>query len=256
MDSKHQDVLALEESWANKVQGGVFYSKSDEKFTLRALLENIFADRQFERALDVGPGAGYISEPLANRTKQLTMIEKQPEYAEILRTKFANANIVIGSVDAIDFRQQYDCILYSHVLYYQPEETWLPAVKRLQEALSPGGELIIILNSDSGDWWTIMSRYFEKLRPQIPFFYVPLSRFKKELMQLGSTHAHPYRFQVWIEPGQAWVQFVCKQLLELKDQAVIDGVAEDVLQLAQQFKVIDRSIVLDFRAEIVRLKAK
>ena len=97
MDSKHQDVLALEESWANKVQGGVFYSKSDEKFTLRALLENIFADRQFERALDVGPGAGYISEPLANRTKQLTMIEKQPEYAEILRTKFANANIVIGS---------------------------------------------------------------------------------------------------------------------------------------------------------------
>jgi protein-L-isoaspartate O-methyltransferase len=252
MDPNPQDMLALEESWANKVHGGVFYSKSDEKFTLRAMLEQILGERKFERGLDVGPGAGYISEPLASRTKQLTMIEKQPEYAEILRTKFGNAHIIIGSVDAIDFRQQYDCILFSHVLYYQPEDTWIATTKRLLDALADGGELLVILNSDSGDWWRILSHYWESLRDKIPFYYVPMSKFKRELMQLGRTHSHPYRFQVFIEPGDSWVHFVGKQVLEISDEEVLKH-ADEFRELASNFKQVDNHIVLDMRAEIVRI---
>lgn len=244
--------MALDNSYADRMEG-LFYSKSDEKFTVRALLDDILEHKKFNHALDVGPGPGHISEPIARRSRQLTMIEMLPEYEEILRKRFDNAKIMIGSIKEFELTPHYDVILFSHVLYYHPESEWLSLTQRLYDALVPGGELIIALNSDSGDWWKIVQPFWERLRPQITFNYIPLSFFKKELSALGHLHIYPYRYQLWTDPGPTWSVFVGKQMLEIADDQVVADNEAEFTALASQFKQVDGSIVLDFRAEIIRI---
>jgi SAM-dependent methyltransferase len=244
--------LALDNSYADRMEG-LFYSKSDEKFTVRALLDDILENRKFNHALDVGPGPGHISEPIARRSRQVTMIELLPEYEEILRKRFDNAKVQIGSIKDIELTPQYDLILFSHVLYYHPDADWLPLTTKLYDALLPGGELILALNSDSGDWWKIVHHYWDRLRPHITFNYIPLSTFKKDLSALGHLHIYPYRYQMWTDPGATWNVFVGKQMLEITDDRVLAENEADFSALSGQFKQIDGSIVLDFRAEIIRI---
>ena len=244
--------MALDNSYADRMEG-LFYSKSDEKFTVRALLDDILENKKFNHALDVGPGPGHISEPIARRSRQLTMIEALPEYEEILRQRFDNAKVVIGSIREFDLTRQYDLILFSHVLYYHCDADWLPLTAKLYDALVPGGELILALNSDSGDWWKIVQPFWDRLRPHITFNYIPLTAFKKELSALGHLHIYPYRYQLWTDPGPTWNVFVGKQMLEITDDQVLADNEAEFSALAHQFKQIDGSIVLDFKAEIIRI---
>jgi SAM-dependent methyltransferase len=231
---------------------GLFYSKSDEKFTVRALLEDLFGNRTFERGLDIGCGPGHITEPLASRTKQLTLVEKVPELQDLLRNKFANARVVISDFNEMQLASKFDAILFAHVLYYQPVERWHGIVNSLLNLLSDEGDLYLILNADSGDWWKIMQSFAPALSQHFSFHYIPLSKFKRDLADIATVKSFPYRFQVWIDPG-AWSDFIGKQILEISDEAVLREQAPQFAQFAKQFKQVDGQLVMDFRAEVLKL---
>jgi hypothetical protein len=139
------------------------------------------------------------------------------------------------------------------VLYYQPVDRWLDIVKSLLSLLSDEGELYVVLNADSGDWWKIMQAFSPALSQHFSFHYIPLSNFKRDLSEIASVQAFPYRFQVWIDPG-AWTDFVGKQILEIPDEAVLREHAPQFAQFAKQFKQVDGQLVMDFRAEVLRLR--
>lgn len=233
---------------------GLFYSKSDEKFTVRALLEDLFGNRVFERGLDIGCGPGHITEPLALRTKQLTLVEKVPELQDLLRRKFSNARILISDFNEMQLSSKFDAILFAHVLYYQPVERWSDIVKSLLSLLSDEGELFVILNADSGDWWKIMQTFTPSLSQHFSFHYIPLSKFKRELAQIATVQSFPYRFQVWIDPG-AWADFIGRQILEIADESLLREHAPQFAEFAKQFKQVDGQLVMDFRAEVLRLRS-
>lgn len=232
---------------------GLFYSKSDEKFTVRALLEDLFGKRAFERGLDIGCGPGHITEPLAARSKHLTLVEQASELEPVLRRQFPNARIVIDDFNKMQLSSKFDAILFAHVLYYQPVERWPGIVKSLLDLLSDDGELYVILNADSGDWWKIIQTFSPSLSQHVSFHYVPLSRFKRDLAEIASVQSFPYRFQVWIEES-AWADFIGKQILEIPDDALLREHAGQFAQFAKQFKHVDGQLVMDFRAEVLRLR--
>jgi SAM-dependent methyltransferase len=243
--------LAVQSGLANRFEG-VFYSKSDEKFTVRALLDEIFGERKFQYTLDVGPGPGHVSEPLARRSKQITMVEKLAQYEPLLNKRFENARVIIQPIADTELDEKFDVILFSHVLYYHPEASWLELTAKLYEMLAAGGELIIVCNADYGDWWKIVGEFWDELRPHIGFHYVPLSTFRKQCATLGPVKTHPYRYQMWVEPD-AWSEFISKQMLELVDDDVIGRYEQRFAQLKKSFKQIDGSYVLDMRCEIIRV---
>ena len=113
--------------------------------------------------------------------------------------------------------------------------------------------MILSLNSDSGDWWKIVHHFWESLRPHINFNYIPLTAFKKELSALGHLHIYPYRYQMWTDPGPTCKGFVGKLMLEITDDRILAENETDFNALSSQFKQIDGNIVLDFRAEIIRI---
>jgi SAM-dependent methyltransferase len=233
----------------------LFYSKSDEKFTVRALLDDLLGERQFDRALDVGCGPGHITEPLARRTRQLVLMEKMPQFEESLKRQFPNAKVIVSDFRETQPTGKFDVILFAHVLYYQPAEQWLEICKSMLELLTDEGELVIVLNSDSGDWWKILNTFSRELKPHIGFHYKPLSSFKRELSAIAKVQSFPYRFQVWADPAPAaWADFVGKEMLEIADENVLREKAGEFAEFAKHFKQIDGSAVMDFRAELLRLR--
>lgn len=238
---------------ANPIQG-LFYSKSDEKFTVRALLDDIFGNRTFERALDVGCGPGHITEPLARRSKQLVLVEQAPQFEDILRQRFANAKVIVSDFREMQVSGKFNAILFSHVLYYQPAEQWLETCRSMMELLADEGELYVVLNSDAGDWWKIMQQFSPSLGQYLTFHYTPLSRFRRELGEIARVQPFPYRFQVWIDPA-ATADFIGKQILEIRDEEVLRRHDAEFAEFAKQFKRVDGLVVMDFRAEILRLQS-
>jgi SAM-dependent methyltransferase len=236
---------------ANPIQG-LFYSKSDEKFTVRALLDDLLGNRTFERGLDVGCGPGHITEPLARRSKQLVLVEQSPQFEEVLRQRFANAKVVISDFREMQLSGKFDAILFSHVLYYQPTNVWADICKSLLDLLAEKGELYVVLNADNGDWWKIMQHFSPNLGKHVSFHYSPLSKFKRELGEIAHVQSYPYRFQVWIDPAAA-SDFIGKQILEIRDQEILREHDAEFAEFAKHLKRVDGQIEMDFRAEILRL---
>ena len=79
--------------------------------TVRALLDELFGDAQFDRAMDVGPGEGHITEPLARRTKNLLLVEETPQYETILRQQFPQAKMLIADYKTAPLSGPFDVIM-------------------------------------------------------------------------------------------------------------------------------------------------
>ncbi len=244
--------MELEDSYTDRIEA-LFYSKSDEKFVVRQELGEILGHKRFGKVLDVGPGQGHITEPLAARTDDLTLVEIRADYGEQLRKQFEKARIIIDSIDNVDLPQGFDLILLSHNLYYHRAEEWFPLCKRLHDALAPGGELFIIVNPDAGNWWEIINHFWDRLRPHINFDYIPISRFRKELAKLGPVRSHSYRYQLWVDPGSSFADFVGREMLEINDDQVMKQYEADFAEMEQRFRHVDGSAVLDFHGEIIRV---
>ena len=253
MSKQHSDVPVKPD--VGKRFDNLFYSKSDEKFIVRALLEEIFKGRQFAETMDVGPGEGHVSEPLARHSKRITMVERSSEFCDLLKQRFENARIIQAPVQEVHLIDRFDAILFSHVLYYHPADEWMSLTRKLHSMLSEGGELIVVLNADTGDWWKIMSQFWDELRSNIGFDYIPLTAFRKQLAELGAIKAHPYRYQMFIDGSTSWTEFVGKQILELTSDEVFHRNEMRFAELAKSFKQVDGSIVLDMRAELIRISA-
>lgn len=233
----------------------IFYTKSDEKFVLRPLLDEIFGDRKFEFAMDVGPGAGHITEPLARRSRSLLLVEKSAAFQETLKQRFPDAQILLSPIEDVERDERFDIIVLAHVLYYHPAQNWLELLEKLGGMLSSAGEIVVILNADSGDWWRLLSAFWDELRPHIAFDYIPLSELRKQLSERFQLKAHPYRYHLWIE-SDAWCEVVGKRILDIQDEQILPSYARRFREFSSAFKQVDGSFVLDMRAQILRLSRK
>ncbi len=233
----------------------MFYTKSDEKFTVRALLDEIFADRRFNYSMDVGPGAGHVTEPLAQRSRHLVLVEKSQEFHDILKKRFPEAEIMVSPIEQVNRTESFDVIMLAHLLYYHPEDEWVPLLEKMSSMLSPSGELIVALNSDAGDWWRLLSAFWDELQPLFAFDYIPLSELRKTLMTKFNLKCYPYRYQLWVEPD-SWTEVVGKRILEVKDHTLLPSYERRFREFSSSFRQVDGNFVLDMRAEILRLTPK
>jgi SAM-dependent methyltransferase len=148
-----------------------YYKFSDEKIVLGEML-NLKLRFSYLSALDVGCGNGEVSHYIAQRTADLHLCEINPFYEEELRTKFPHAVIEIKDIKHTILKE-YDLIFFSQGLYYHPKQDWHGIIDRLMGSLAPGGEMIVVLNSNKGDWWEAINSV-RKLHPDVlAFSYLP-----------------------------------------------------------------------------------
>ncbi|MHB8164255.1 MAG: class I SAM-dependent methyltransferase [Methanoregula sp.] len=105
-----------------------------------------------ERFLDIGAGGGHLTIPIARQFEMTTIVEPNPRQAEIFQRRcpdFRICNEYWKDIDLGD--ERFDLILCSHVLYYIPEGSWMQTVEKMYRHLSPGGCLIIVMQSPLGE---------------------------------------------------------------------------------------------------------
>jgi SAM-dependent methyltransferase len=237
-----------DEKYAERIER-LFYTHSDEKPQVTALIDQVLGTRRFGSFLDVGCGPGDISRPFVNRSDNSTLLEVMPAYEQALLKNFPHARVVIESIDKFTL-SSYDAILFSHNLYYHPEERWFPLCKRLFESLNPSGSLFVIMNLDRGDWWKILDRFYDANRASIEFTYIPFSNFIKRLEKLGPSRWTNYSYTVRFPDLEVLVEFMGEQALQIRDREVLQKLRKDFVDLAHTFAREGNTYRLNFEATL------
>ncbi len=134
-----------------------FLNVTDEK---EQLFEGIMKEIEgfdFQSILDIGAGNGKLSIPLSIAMPDYVAIEPNVLFAERLR--IGRIKEVIEKKFPCKINRQFDLVLISHVLSYNPEE-FKPFIEAAFEAVKPKGLLLIITYRSEEDDWT---KLLEKL---------------------------------------------------------------------------------------------
>ncbi|NUM60459.1 MAG: class I SAM-dependent methyltransferase [Bdellovibrionaceae bacterium] len=152
-----------------------YYGFSDEKTILVNILKRKLRP-SYSSILDVGAGNGVLSQILYERTNDLHLCEINPFYEKSLRESLPKAQIEIKDVNNLNLKS-YEMVFFSQGLYYHSTQHWRGIVSRLMDSLTPGGELVLILNKNEGDWWDAIRSVWEVRPEQLAFSYLPSDQF-------------------------------------------------------------------------------
>ncbi len=105
------------------------------------------------KILDVGGGTGVLTRYLAEQGAQVTMLEGELERSLVALERcrdLDNVEIVVGEVDDLDSRTEYDLILVVGVLEYIGKENSLSWLKSLSSLLKRDGTLALAIENKIG----------------------------------------------------------------------------------------------------------
>ena len=92
--------------------------------------------------LDVACGTGVLFPDYFQRqVASLTAIDISPEMAKIAASKFPQANVICGDVEAVDFEKQFDAVMVYNAFPHFPDPAKL--IARLAALTKPGGRLTV-----------------------------------------------------------------------------------------------------------------
>jgi len=151
-------------------------------------LDRLLGDRRGLVALDAGVGRGDVTQPVYDRSDDLTLLDRESSYEALWRERFPRARRVVGNIEDATLGR-YDWITFSHGLYYHATTRWEPLCRRLFESLRPGGVLCVVMNRDMGDWWAIVRRFYGQPDWNCQFHYMPWSQFRTTVLSWGTVRS-------------------------------------------------------------------
>ncbi len=222
-----------------------YYKYSEEKKVALKVLRKLLKNR-YESILDVGCGDGTLSHFLNARTANLHLCEISPFYEKKLRSSFPQAHIEIDDIWNI-YLKKYDLIHFSQGLYYHSPEKWLALVDHLVKSLNPGGELVLIMNCDEGDWWEAVKSVWQHYPKSLKFHYLPISQFLNLLRTKYKINEQEFSYGVKFPNSKSRDSFIAETCVPLRpEQANAIGLLNRYVdQLPADFITLEyRSVVI------------
>jgi len=101
-------------------------------------------DPRGRSVLDVGCGTGFFTAWYLERGARVTGVDIAPTSVERLRARFPGASFVLADVSEVALEGTFDLVNAFDVLYHIVDDArWEAAVRRLGEAVAPGGTLLV-----------------------------------------------------------------------------------------------------------------
>jgi len=202
----------------------IHYGKTDEKETISRMLDSLLNGKQFENGIDIGAGNGSVTAPIHSRCRHLDILDIVKHYNDVLAFKFPDVNIINTDVLDYNFEKKYDIILFSHVLYYLPEEQWATITEKLYQQLNRNGLLILIhMKFDP------MHLLFEKISKHYGYHYMLFDDFKAQLSNLPKPEIYSYDMKTFFRPMDD-IRLYLTNLFRLDDDKYLDQCADEIDQ--------------------------
>jgi phospholipid N-methyltransferase len=170
------------QSWLQLSQN--FVAHSTEKILIEQnILQEIPQFKKSTHILIIGPGASNLPQKLTSRGHAVTIIEKEPHFANLYRQ---HPGITILTTDFETTLLQpdpYDCIIASHVFYYFTDLT--KSIQKLRTALRENGKIFLVTNTSTDTYAQTKRYFFEELLNQ-PYVFT----YDRLLNTLGALDIH------------------------------------------------------------------
>jgi len=159
------DRVTFIEDWYDRL-----VARTNEKTVLPDAIRSLLSGPK-KTCLEIGLGTTpFFANQLSALFDSYTILEKQTEAKELPE----NSTIVKGDWEHFESGQTYDVILASHVIYYFADKK--AAIEKMIEALSPGGQLFIVVNGKDGDYGPLKSTFSDMVNHPYTFTYDVLVR--------------------------------------------------------------------------------
>lgn len=194
----------------------LFYTNSNEKGVLTALIEELLDKQRFKNGLDIGAGQGLITQPLADRCQQLTLIEPAIKHANFLKNKFTHAQVFPGVFQDFKSDEQFDIILCAHMLYYLQPVELIPTLNRMVNMLVPGGHLILI----NAEVDFIFNLFSEKIGDKFKVFLPATNEIIASLLPFGKCETMTSQYEKTFSSDNALLPYLA-EFLSVSDKEVL-----------------------------------
>lgn len=133
-------------------------------------------DPHGKSVLDVGCGTGFFTAWYLAQGASVTGVDIAPTSVERLRERFPEARFLLADVSEVALEGTFDLVNAFDVLYHVvDDERWAAAVRRLGDAVAPGGALLVT------DTFAALGAIAEHNRMR------PLAEYRRLLEPLGFT---------------------------------------------------------------------
>ena len=99
-----------------------------------------------KRVLDVGCGAGQITNYIAQKGIDCIGIDFSEELLKIARQNFSNSKFILADICNYEQKEQVDGIITKDMLFHLPNEDLIKVLEKFRRLLKPNGSLCIIMD--------------------------------------------------------------------------------------------------------------
>lgn len=119
---------------------------------------------QGARILDVGCGAGRDLKAFREQGFQALGIDPSPSLAKLAR-EYSGCDVLVERVEEMRFRHEFDGAWACASLLHLPRSVLPVALKRIHDALRPGGVLLLSMQLGLGEMRTTDGRFYTRYQP-------------------------------------------------------------------------------------------
>jgi SAM-dependent methyltransferase len=169
-------------------------------------------DPHGKSVLDVGCGTGFFTAWYLARGARVTGVDIAPTSVERLRTRFPEARFMLADVSEVALEGTFDLVNAFDVLYHVVDDArWAAAVRRLGDAVAPGGALLVT------DTFAALGAIAEHNRMR------PLAEYRRVLEPLGFTFGRIWPTHVFLNRELGFFRFLNRApwLLLAVDRALL-----------------------------------
>jgi len=98
--------------------------------------------------LDIGAGPATITDRLSHFFASTTIVEPNKAFAIFYENRRFNYHI--GNFQSIPIEGKYDFVLCSHVLHHVPRHQWMIFLRKMHDAIAPGGKGLVAMVAPKG----------------------------------------------------------------------------------------------------------
>ena len=112
----------------------------------KAYIDEFIASLAGKKVLDIGCGAGQITDYLTQRGIGTIGIDFSEELLKIAKQNFPNSKLILADICDYEQKEQVDGIITKDVLFHLSDENLLHVLQKFRRMLKPNGNLCIIMD--------------------------------------------------------------------------------------------------------------